>query len=1001
MKSALVLFLTSLFTLATATSAPAEREWIWTAPNGKAKSHEVAYFRTNFDLPAVPAGAKVRFTCDNGATVVLNGQNVGHTEEWHEPVNVPATALHTGNNWVAVKATNDAGGTAAFILEIAAPGQPPVLVTNATWKFSSTGTGWDQPGTDIAAWSPAVSLGKYGMEPWGRALDGASGGGIAEDTITAPPGFKVDVIYTVPKATQGSWVCLTVDDKGRFIAGDQDGGFYRLTVADKAEPKVEKLDVKLTGAHGVLYANNALYVVVNGNNPGLYRLRDTNGDDRYDEETFLRKIDGGGEHGPHQVVLAPDGKSLYVTGGNHTKIPNPEISIVSPVYQEDHLLPRDWDANGHAKGILAPGGWICQTDFDGKTWTLFASGFRNQFDVAFSPTGEAFSFDADMEWDIGMPWYRPTRICHAVPGAEFGWRSGTGKWPAYYIDSLPPTVNIGPGSPTGVVFGTGAKFPAKYQRALYALDWTYGTLYAIHLKPDGASFTGEKESFITGRPLPLTDVLIHPKDGAMYFTVGGRKTQSALLRVTYTGTESTAPAAPVAVTRDAKIRHELEALILAQPSPAALDKAWTQLGMNDRFLRYAARTVIEHQPVASWQQRALDEQENPHSSLTALCALARCGPATVQPSLLKALARVHDRGLREQEALDLLRVYGLCFTRMGKPKDPEVIAQLLERFEPMFPSPANNPNKELCELLIYLGSKQVVTKTLDLMVNAKDDPHADSAGADLLDLNAGYAEAFKAVTNTHPNRQQIAYAFALRNATEGWTDDLRRSYFRWYNTTKQWHGGNSFTGFLRNMRNEALDNVPDALKEEMKAIQGGLMITKKDLPTAKGPGQQYQLEDIVKLATGNLHGRNFANGKTLFSAGLCATCHQFAGEGGGVGPDITGAGNRYSLKDLVENIVEPSKTISDQYESTLIERNDGSVLVGRIIADEGATIKVVENPLDAEKITEVKATDVKNRTRYPISAMPPALLNTMNPEEVLDLLAYLLSGGDANAKEFK
>ena len=149
MKSALVLFLTSLFTLATATSAPAEREWIWTAPNGKAKSHEVAYFRTNFDLPAVPAGAKVRFTCDNGATVVLNGQNVGHTEEWHEPVNVPATALHTGHNWVAVKATNDAGGTAAFILEIAAPGQPPVLVTNATWKFSSTGTGWDQPGTDI------------------------------------------------------------------------------------------------------------------------------------------------------------------------------------------------------------------------------------------------------------------------------------------------------------------------------------------------------------------------------------------------------------------------------------------------------------------------------------------------------------------------------------------------------------------------------------------------------------------------------------------------------------------------------------------------------------------------------------------------------------------------------------------------------------------------------------------------------------------------------------
>ena len=124
-----------------------------------------------------------------------------------------------------------------------------------------------------------------------------------------------------------------------------------------------------------------------------------------------------------------------------------------------------WDANGHARGILAPGGYVCKTDPDGKRIELFAGGFRNQYDIAFDQNGELFTYDADMEWDIGTPWYRPTRINQSPSGGEFGWRSGAGKWPAYYADSLPATIDIGPGSPTGTTFGTGAKFPAKYQTA--------------------------------------------------------------------------------------------------------------------------------------------------------------------------------------------------------------------------------------------------------------------------------------------------------------------------------------------------------------------------------------------------------------------------------------------------------------------------------------------------------------------------------------------------------
>ena len=140
-----------------------------------------------------------------------------------------------------------------------------------------------------------------------------------------------------------------------------------------------------------------------------------------------------------------------------------------------------------------------------------------------------------MEWDVNMPWYRPTRVLNVASGGDFGYRNGSGKWPAYYIDSLPPVVNVGPGSPTGIVFGYGAKFPVKYQEALYICDWSYGKLYAVHSTPKGSTYTGELEEFLAGTPLALTDVVVNPKDGAMYFAVGGRNTQSGLYRVTYAG----------------------------------------------------------------------------------------------------------------------------------------------------------------------------------------------------------------------------------------------------------------------------------------------------------------------------------------------------------------------------------------------------------------------------------------------------------------------------------
>jgi hypothetical protein len=77
------------------------------------------------------------------------------------------------------------------------------------------------------------------------------------------------------------------------------------------------------------------------------------------------------------VVLGPD-KMIYVMNGNHTKVPK-DIAETSPHihYQEDFLLARQWDAGGHAVGILAPGGHVLRTDPEGKRWELMLAGFRH------------------------------------------------------------------------------------------------------------------------------------------------------------------------------------------------------------------------------------------------------------------------------------------------------------------------------------------------------------------------------------------------------------------------------------------------------------------------------------------------------------------------------------------------------------------------------------------------------------------------------------------------
>jgi putative heme-binding domain-containing protein len=992
-------------------------EWIWGADD------DTAYFlRTEFTGPAKSAWLQV--ACDNKATVWINREKVLDNDNWQaaDLANVTA-AIQPGENTLTIRAEN-AGGIAGCIAKLviqSADGNTQYVITDGSWKAAERRN---------AANAVAVrTIGKLGIKPWGDPFNQSAAPTTPRDVFAVLPGFQVESLFTVPRDELGSWVAIAFDNKGRLIASDQgDKGLCRITppAIGSSEPtKVERLDVKISAAQGLLWAFDSLYVTVNGGiGSGLYRLRDTNGDDQFDELVKLKEFRGGGEHGPHALRLSPDGKSIYVCAGNHTQPPvdvqrsaEPQVmggarteqmratlppghsSRIPPNWDEDLLLRRQWDANGHATGILAPGGWVAKTDPDGKTWEVFSVGYRNEYDMAFNADGELFVYDADMEWDVGTPWYRPTRVVHATSGSEFGWRSGTGKWPTSYPDNLPELVDIGPGSPVGVEFGYGTKFPAKYQQALYICDWTFGTMYAIHLRPDGAGYKATKEEFLSRTPLPLTDVAAGP-DGALYFTIGGRGTQSELFRVTYVGGEPTArvdaqqsAGLELRVTRRMLEVHHQPA---ADPRPV-IRTVWPYLNHPDRRIRYAARIALEHQPADTWQERVFAEQDI-QTLLTAAVGLARQGDPEIQPKLIAALSRVPWAALSESQQMEWLRAWELTFIRLGAP-DESTAARVAGLLEPLFPTQSRDANRVLCNLLVFLESPKVIEKTLDLL--AGPDEITPQEMADLLARNVGYGKSIAATLANQVDLQKMHYAFALRNKKTGWTLDQRKAYFDWLQAARSKSGGNSFQGFLRNIDREAFENATEPERLAMESFGARQPYKAPELPQPKGPGRDWTLDDVLALSEKVTTGRDFKNGQQMFAATRCVICHRFAGDGGATGPDLTQLAGRFSYKDLSEAILDPSKVVSDQYRAVIVQTAEGKTHTGRIVAEANGSLTMLVDPEDPTKLVTIPREQIEERVVSTVSLMPKDLLKTLNEEEVLDLMAYLLSRGNPQDPMFR
>lgn len=1000
-------------------------QWIWDSPWA---TPAPAGFETQVLVVSDLQRATLEVLADPGARIWIDETEIiaGGVREFRRWTRIDVTRwLPQGQHRLHLAAQGQvyAAGVCVRLRLDYDDGSRRTIVTDPTWHVvpprDSAGARQFSDSTEPRTKRSAHSLGLVGIQPWGdpegeevdyHQWKKALGVQQAESAarVQVIPGFEVDLV-TSAGSGESSWISLAFDPRGRLLIGkegrDKHHGILRLKVpaADSDEEiRVESVQETLLEPRGMVFVGDDLYV--NENNAlSLVRLRDTTSDGAFNQRTIIKVSPGGVGHGRNNLTAGPDGR-LYSIHGNDVQLPadfSPAKMLV-PHLAYDRLRPCNWDGYLFDRQATLPAGHLVSTNHDGTDWQVVAVGLRNPYGIDFNTDGEAFTFDADNEGDLGTPWYRPTRINHLVTGADYGWRQGTAMRNDWYPDSAPSNLVVGKSSPTAIRFGTWSKFPPRYRNSLFFLDWSYGRIYTAELLPTGSSYVATAELFLEGRPLNVTDLAFGP-DGHLYFTTGGRGTQSGLYRVRYVGPDSLVESPTPWQGNDRLVDFELigrlatgrenaiRALRRRTETGAAGSLSMRELGRlldaEDPWMRQAAMTLWmrsqqaqtevprEPQPgdvvladcdeiVALWLKSL--KCETKRGQLSALLAAARVSSACERQSILDWMLKQDLIDLPIEERLLALRVMQLILIRW--PDLPNARReQMVHQVFPVVRADEATPVNQLAfEILATLDAPPVET-------------------------------AFQLLTASLSRHQEetILWLFLLRDVKNGWTPATRTAYLQALR-----HAGTHFTGgrelpvALHGIASDFRSGLSDAELQEFAEL-----LAPPPAPPAattlvpQGPlVQEWKLVEL-EGSLAETGARDLARGQRVFAAANCGQCHRFAGTGRSVGPDLHRVSARFGRRDLLETILEPSKVIDDKYRDTTLLLRDGQLLTGRLLGGDAEHVLIATNPLSLLNADRVPRKEVESQQTSPVSPMPAGLLNSFTRDEILDLLAYLEANG--------
>lgn len=964
-------FLVGILAAGSATTAPADEHthWIWSDVERQADTR--ALFRKEFNADKPVTSAIVRCVGESTSIALrLNETVIAELDPYDPMLQIDMTEqLRIGKQTLHVDCTS-VDGPAAFFLRldlVFEDGTQQSIVTDKAWIASRERAADENAAVSFGLVSSRLLiprdrqvgiLATDNYEQWKQAQGAQPGTDPASFLVT--PGFEIDLVRSA-QADEDSWVSLAFDPQGRAVIAKEGKGLLRMALTPDGShvANVETINDDLLECRGLLFAFGDLFANAN-NSKGLYRLRG-DGKDGFKKPELLYESSGGVGHGRNDLALGPDDK-IYMIHGDSVQLPKDAIDHTSPFRDARNGKPT---SEGHLLRIDPNGGKV----------EVVAAGLRNPFGIDFNSDGEVFTYDADAEFDMGSPWYRPTRVSHLVPGGDYGWRGVTGSWPPYYIDHADnalPNLDIGKGSPTAVKFGTRSNFPPKHRDALFILDWAYGRILAVHQAPRGSSYLLTAETFLKGRPLNVTDLDFGP-DGSMYFVTGGRKTQSALYRVRYVGEEESRRAAytPQQFAREKfaaisrELRRRLERYLLEEIDNETVDEVWRHLSNSDPWIRHAARNVLERQPIKSWQERAFRETDKT-AAATVLLALARSNRPELHSHIVGRLNAIDWRQATRTEKLSALYCYWRCM-RDDAELPTQLVADAVRRLNELYPDRSYRVNRLLSEILVPRRAEGALAKTLALLTTASDQ------------------------------HEQMHYLFAMRDVKEGWTLDQRKTYFRELTRSQHFVGGQGMPGFISKIREEATATLASAERESLGPLlkqepQGTLVET-----PPRALVNKWTAADLADSLNEVARNRNLHRGEAMFAAASCIKCHRIAGRGTLIGPDLTSVSSRFSRRDMLESILTPSKVIAEKYRSLQVVTSDGKTYVGQVALGgdyRSPILRLAVDPNQPFKITEIPKSDIDEQQHSKVSWMPQGLLDTLSKDEILDLLAYIESRGE-------
>ncbi len=420
------------------------------------------------------------------------------------------------------------------------------------------------------------------------------------------------------------------------------------------------------------------------------------------------------------------------------------------------------------------------------------------------------------------------------------------------------------------------------------------------------------------------------------------------------------------------VRRTLEALVRAGVHPALappfdpVADVLPLLGHQDRHLRYAARQLLRRVDRNRWREAAMALTSLPAASEAQVALAQTAAVSTDVPPLLDKQLALVKAGASGQALVDVLRAMHLSLIRSAGVRHASRYTAIGETLLALYPTGTPLVDRELARTMAFLETPGAVAELVTYLT----------------------------APGTH-REDQLFTMYCLRAMKAGWEKPQREAAVKWFLAAQEqkWRGGASFPGYMRDMWRELLGVLPAderaAAEEAMEAYTPPPVITTTGRPQQLGDdATRLSIQELREYMTLDpmAYTGDATRGEQVFQKALCAACHKHGELGVEAGPDLTYVAQRFGRNDLLDAILTPSKSISDQWASVEIVTRGKKVVAGVIVSEDADT--VVLQPVGAPPVS-IPVRDIQSRAVAKVSPMPEGLLNTLTLREISDLLAFL------------